>query len=347
MKFTIITPSFNQLPYLKRCIASVADQVAPQQQGSAIKGRSSCLTPDLCPLTSGLQVHHHIQDGGSTDGTVDWLRQYDAEVRSQSADANNQYPITNNYRFTWSSERDAGMYDALNKGIERTSNSVSSNGNVIPNNQYPITNNSRDSVIAWLNCDEQYFPETLQNVSRGFEKRSESDFVYGDALLVDAQGRLLTCRKNPPLRQAYVLADHLYTQSAAMFFRSRIFASGLRFDTAWKAVGDCDLIVRAIKAGFRPAQMRVYLAACTMTGENLSRKRAGVEELRSFRQKAALQYRLGRPIWNLLRYSEKFIRGGFRQAVPLEYALYPEDSNVREKVTAQKADFRFRWDAHE
>jgi len=331
MKFTIITPSFNQLPYLKRCLASVRDQTVPvgEKKSENIFDKSN-------GSSDGLHVHHHIQDGGSTDGTVEFLQEY---VTRQ--------PSAADYQLTFASEADGGMYDALNKGIELTFYSVSSNGNAIPNIQYPITNNSRDSVIAWLNCDEQYLPGTLGKVARHFAEQSGAGMVYGDALMVDPEGRLLTYRKNPPLRRAYVLADHLYTPSAAMFFRSRIFASGMRFDTAWKAVGDCDFVIRALNAGFRPAQMKAYLAACTMTGENLSRKQDGVEELQAFRQTAALRYRFGRPVWNLLRYSEKFMRGGFRQAVPLEYDLYSEDSNVRKKFTAQKADFRFRWDAHE
>lgn len=297
MKFWIITPSLNQLAYLKRCIASVADQITGGRENP---GR--------------IEIHHHVQDGGSTDGTVEFLRDYIA-----------RRPASGNYQLTFVSEADKGMYDAINKGLDRSSG----------------------EVFAWLNCDEQYLPGTLQNVSQGFENRSEADFIYGDALLVDAQGRLLTYRKNPPLRRAYVLADHLYTQSAAMFFRSRIFASGLRFDTVWKAVGDCDLVVRAFKAGFRPAQIRSYLAACTMTGENLSRAQIGVEELRAFRGQAPLFYRTTRPVWNTLRHLEKFLRGGYRQPAPLGYALYLDGSNVRKNIVAETTSSRFKWIADE
>jgi glycosyltransferase involved in cell wall biosynthesis len=371
MKFTVITPSFNQLPYLKRCIASVRDQIAPQAQRSDVGSqRSDVLISDLRSLISGggspIRVHHHVQDAFSTDGTVDWLRQYDEEIRgqrsengdqrsedrSQKSGPNNQYPITNNYRFTWSSERDAGMYDALNKGISFALQKRVDECQLVVDkdslsDQQRTTGSCDDGIVAWLNCDEQYLPGALQNVLRGFEKHSEADFIYGDALLVDAQGQLLTYRKNPPLRRAYVLADHLYTQSAAMFFCSQIFLSGLRFDPVWKAVGDCDLVVRALKAGFRPVQMRVYLAACTMTGSNLSRKQSGVEELQVFRRTTSKHCRLGRPVWNLLRYSEKFLRGGYRQSVPLKYELYPEGSNVRKEFIAHKAAARFSWGIYE
>jgi hypothetical protein len=143
-----------------------------------------------------------------------------------------------------------------------------------------------------------------------------------------------------------VLADHLYTQSAGIFFRTRVFKSGLHFDTAWKAVGDFDFMIHVLNAGFRPQQIKDYMAACTITGENLSSRQDGVNELRAFRRTVPSYYRLAQPGWNALRYLEKFLRGGYQQAVPLEYALYSEDSNVRKKLTAQKADFRFKWDVN-
>jgi len=47
MRFSVITPSFNPSPWLRLCIASVADQ--------------------------RVDVEHIVQDAGSTDGTLDWL----------------------------------------------------------------------------------------------------------------------------------------------------------------------------------------------------------------------------------------------------------------------------------
>lgn len=287
MMFSIITPSFNQLDFLKRCTASVADQ-------------------------NGIGVEHIVVDGGSEDGTVEWLTQYADAVTSQSR---------SDYTFRFSSEKDKGMYDALNKGLSLASGKFS----------------------AWLNCDEQYLPFALKKAAACFESHSNVGIVYGDALLVASDGRLISYRKNPTLRMAYILADHLYVQSAGMFFRTQFFHSGLHFNPDWKAVGDCEFFVNMFQKGAVARQVRDYLAVCTMTGANLSREQIGVEELQAFRSRAAWPYRFGRPVWNMLRYLEKLMRGGYHQSVPLEYDLYLDDPAVRQRLTAEQADFHFRW----
>ena len=56
MNFTIVTPSFNQLEHLKRCVASVADQVG-----------SLCESVDRCSMEVAREIaakHAPITDSG-------------------------------------------------------------------------------------------------------------------------------------------------------------------------------------------------------------------------------------------------------------------------------------------
>jgi len=73
----VVTPSYGYAHYLRDAIESVAEQ-------------------------RGVTVEHVIQDGASTDGTVELLRELDDLV-------------------DWTSEPDEGQSDALNRGISRAS----------------------------------------------------------------------------------------------------------------------------------------------------------------------------------------------------------------------------------
>jgi glycosyltransferase involved in cell wall biosynthesis len=76
---SIITPSFNMGSYLKRCCASVADQQGPAHE-------------------------HIVVDGGSTDGSAEWLR-CAGHITSIIG-------------------KDQGMYDAINKGLAISRGSI-------------------------------------------------------------------------------------------------------------------------------------------------------------------------------------------------------------------------------
>lgn len=78
MRISIVTPSFRSSDWLRLCIASVADQ--------------------------GVDLEHIVQDAGSDDGTLDWLR-HDSRVTAYV-------------------ERDRGMYDAINRGLRRASGEI-------------------------------------------------------------------------------------------------------------------------------------------------------------------------------------------------------------------------------
>lgn len=75
LDLTVVTPSYGYAHYLRDAIVSVAEQ-------------------------DGITAEHVIQDGGSTDGTVELLQELDDLV-------------------DWVSEPDEGQSDALNRGIAR------------------------------------------------------------------------------------------------------------------------------------------------------------------------------------------------------------------------------------
>ena len=78
IKLSIITINYNNAEGLRKTLASVATQTYPS-------------------------IEHIIVDGGSTDGSVDVIREYESTLV---------------FNLKWVSEPDEGIYNAMNKGIE-------------------------------------------------------------------------------------------------------------------------------------------------------------------------------------------------------------------------------------
>ncbi len=284
MRISIITPSFNMLAYLKRARASVVDQ-------------------------RGVEVEHIVADGGSTDGTPEWL----AHVAHPIAAAESA-PIAGP-SFRYFSGKDAGMYDALNKGFATASG----------------------DVVAWLNCDEQYLEGALAKVLETFRAKPELDILFGAALLVRPDNSLLALRKPYPARYAYVATSHLYNLSCATFFRGKLWKEGLRFDTRFRNLGDHDLILRALKSGARTATLPAPLAAFTFTGGNLSWTEGAKREAVMLHNEAPHWAKTLRAPLTAMRLTEKFLHGAYG-AGRIEYSLYEGDgTGSRRAFSVEKA----------
>ena len=306
MDLSVVTPSFNQIQYLQLCVASVADQ------------------------TWGF-FHYHVQDGASTDGTPTILE------KGMFAG--------NGHTFTFASEHDGGIYDALNRGINRclVAKDTESVDAERLNLQLPFSN-SADSIIGWLNCDEQYLPGTLQKVADYFRKNPETDILFGGMLVIDETGELLSCRRAMPMRKVFLEASYLYNYSCAMFFRRSLWEKLGGFDTAYKNAGDEDLIRRALASGAKTAVLDEYLSVFTYGEGNLSSESSAVEEHRLLKQNNSGWVQLFRPVINAIRLGEKWIRGGHRQKGPIEYEIYVEGSVERKKFVCENPSCQ--WPGH-
>ena len=273
-RFTVVTPSYNMLPYLQRCVRSVADQDMP--------------------------VEHIVVDGLSRDETARWLRS-----RTDLASI---------------IERDAGMYDAVNKGLAR----------------------ARGEFVSYLNCDEQYLPGTLDAVARFFDANPAVDLLFGDALLIDPDGELLSYRKGYQPRWRYIAVAHLYVLSCTMFIRRRVLDQGARFDMGWKDVGDAEFVIRLLRSGARAAHLPRYLAAFTMTGSNMSTgPNARAETLRLRATCPPIVRALAAPL-DVMRRVEKVVSGAYFQRFPLRYEIYASpDATSRTDFVARSSTFRW------
>lgn len=127
MKISVVTPSFNGRRYLEHAAASILSQ-----QGA-------------------FDLEWLVVDGGSTDGTLDFLRSLD------------------DGRVRWISEADRGQSHAINKGLDV----------------------AVGDVVAWLNTDDLYIPGALSAVAHALESNPAAQWLAGRCQVIDADGNVI------------------------------------------------------------------------------------------------------------------------------------------------------------
>jgi GT2 family glycosyltransferase len=186
----VLTPSFNSAPYLERCLNSVT------AQGAIVR-------------------RHIVMDGGSTDGSVDVLRNFQ----------------TGSSKLIWHSAPDGGQSDALNKAL------------ALVDTPY----------FAWLNADDCHLPSGLAALadaaSRGNTAGSHPAIVYGDYHVIDAEDRLLRRRRQPSFNYWDCLYSYLTVQNCAAIFNTDLCRAGGGFDTSLHFCMDYDVILRLARLG--------------------------------------------------------------------------------------------------
>jgi glycosyltransferase involved in cell wall biosynthesis len=148
---------------------------------------------------------HIIVDGGSTDETAATI----ARRREHIA--------------TILSERDHGMYDAMNKGIARATG----------------------DVIGFLNADDVYSDDTvLAQIASAFEHK-DVDACYADLVYVDRMNpqRVVRYWKSQPYREG-LLANGWMPAHPTFFVRRDVFREHGGFDLTFPHQADFDLSMR-------------------------------------------------------------------------------------------------------
>jgi glycosyltransferase involved in cell wall biosynthesis len=246
-----------------------------------------------------VDVEHLVQDAGSDDGTLDWLLT-DRRARA----------------FV---EKDAGMYDAINRGLRRATG----------------------EVLAYLNCDEQYLPGALAAVVACFERSPETELLFGDVVFADAQGHYAGHRKVQPPLLYHTWTCHLSTLSCATFFRRRVVAElGEYFDPRLRDSGDGDWMVRLLRRKLRMAALGRFTSVFTLTGANMSQGANARREADELHATAPRWARLARAAIVLHHRLRRWAGGMYSQA-PFSYALYTRESPDR-RVTREVARPAFR-----
>ena len=152
------------------------------------------------------------------------------------------------------------MYDAINKGLLKSSG----------------------EICSWLNCDEQYTPGALKNIQSAFKRPPDVHAVFGDFVLLDQSNNPLCYRRSFAQDQRNLTFSPLNIASCTLFFRRKVIDAGFLFDPDWKIIGDKVWIINLLEAGFQFKSTRRLVACFRLLTSNLSSRPLAIEEENRF-----------------------------------------------------------------
>ena len=229
MKISIITACYNAERTIADAMASVAEQQA---------GLLECSDCSDCSIGRRLEIEYIVVDGGSTDGTVGEIKNYELRIKNGGSEG---------FAFKWISEKDRGMYDAINKGIRMATG----------------------DVVGILNADDVLDGENaLAKVASAFRDQGSGigdqvECLYGNVRFVKELGgkTLRVCFARwwkPWMLQWGYMPPH-----PAIFIRRECFAKWGGYEPdrkEYRIAADYELLIRF----FRVHRMKArYMPICT------------------------------------------------------------------------------------
>ncbi len=209
--------------------------------GRFLRDNLESVVSQLTPA-SDFFIEHIVMDGKSSDDSVDILKKWESET------ANLEDPRHSRYSFKWESETDDGQTDAINKGLLMASG----------------------DVVCWLNSDERYLPDTLSKIAAAFDNNPDIDFIYGEPMYVNSEGKKLRIKRDHPFSGFVLLWHGCYIASCCSFWRQSIIKKGILLDKTYKVVMDGEYWTRLMKLGYRFKFVPVTVAQFTWHKDNIS-----------------------------------------------------------------------------
>ena len=177
--------------------------------------------------TDSIAIDHVVRDGGSTDRTLQIAARYPSRVTVS---------------------KDAGMYDAINAGMQAV----------------------RGDIVGYINADDEIASRALTRVQRAFRDHPGVGWLCGRVEYIDARGDVLGRMQPVPVSiGSYVGIGWSCIPQQTVWARRAFVERVGPFDITYRNCGDYDWYVRALRLQ-HPLILQATLGRFRIHGDQLS-----------------------------------------------------------------------------
>jgi glycosyltransferase involved in cell wall biosynthesis len=223
------------------------------------------------------QTYPHIEylivDGLSSDGTVQLIRKYESKLSF------------------WVSEKDNGIYDAMNKGI----------------------NLSKGELIGMINASDYYEPKAVEWAVEAYLENKEAGILHGNINMLNKDGSFFKLKKpNTNLTELYKGISLFHS---TFFVRASTYKEKGLYDTQFKISADFDFALRCHLEGVKFYYIDKIIANFRLGGFSSSKDVNGMYESRDILLKNGFSPDIANSVfqeWKKLRRKESFLTTAYK-----------------------------------
>lgn len=184
------------------------------------------------------KIEYILIDGLSSDGTLDIIRRHKDRIS------------------LWKSEKDHGIYDAMNKGISL----------------------AKGELIGMINAGDTYEKDAVESVVEAYLAHPDCGIFHGNMNYLDAAGNLIKT-KYPEIH-----LENLYKGMSlhhpTFFVTKNIYATNGLYDTNYKVSADFDFALRNYIKGTRFFYINKVISNFRLGGFSMNNNIKGMYESR-------------------------------------------------------------------
>jgi len=229
-------------------------------------------------------IHYLIIDGGSTDGSVEIIKKYER------------------YLTYWVSEKDKGISDAFNKGI----------------------NLAKGELIGIINSDDWYEIDSVRLVVDVYLKNKEYDVFHGDLKFYKDNNYLFTLK--PDVRYEKLKREMILNHPTCFVKKKTYMENGI-FSEDYRIAMDYELMLRFYLRGCKFLYIPTVLANMSFGGLSDTKSTRAAEEV----FKIQIKYKLS-CIVSGIYYIQKLIKEHIKRLLGKDSAIL----QIYRKMSARK-----------